>query len=426
MSKYSWEHGEPSAIAPHSLAKHRILRRYVEEYIRIVTLNRKMDTLPVTLIDGFAGGGEYRVTGTNNIHYGSPFILIEAVQAAEAMINAGRTKPITVAAKFIFVEKEPATFRYLRDALPRRIERRIIEHDVEMLEGAFEQHLDKIIHTIKTRPVRTQAARHPRAIFVLDQYGYSDVPIAMLVKIMTELQNAEIFLTFAYDWIGAYANRPETQLARISQALRVSDINDLPAMEDQIRNAGMAGIQKVLHDTFATRAGARFYTPFFIRSNESNRSYWFLHLANNARANDVVKAIHWSEQNHFEHFGGPGLGMMLGFDPSRPPEGVQQRFDFDKSAAERTVHALLTDIPRRLVETRAGPTSFEDLYAMFGNETPAPKDMIGTVINRLCSEQVLVKRGAEGQERSPTTKLDSSDLVSVPAQRSIFSLLFEK
>jgi hypothetical protein len=79
----------------------------------------------------------------------------------------------------------------------------------------------------------------------------------------------------------------------------------------------MLAIQTTLHEAFATQSGAAFYTPFFIKSGGSNRSYWFLHLANNARANDVVKDLHWKKSNHFKHYGRSGMRMlMLGFDPS--------------------------------------------------------------------------------------------------------------
>ncbi len=86
------------------------------------------------------------------------------------------------------------------------------------------------------------------------------------------------------------------------------------------------------HVPLAAPVGSRFYTLFFIVSRESNRPHWFLHMANDARANDVVKSLHWEVENHFQHFGGPGL-MMLGYDPHVDPEVTRQTaFLFDNEA----------------------------------------------------------------------------------------------
>jgi three-Cys-motif partner protein len=62
MGKYDWRDG-PATLGPHSLAKHTILREYVEQYVYILTRNGTLPNLSVMLVDGFAGGGEYVVEG---------------------------------------------------------------------------------------------------------------------------------------------------------------------------------------------------------------------------------------------------------------------------------------------------------------------------------------------------------------------------
>ena len=102
--EYDWSRG-PAELAPHSLAKHTILREYIERYIQILTRNGTLPNLRVSLIDGFAGGGEYVIRGQGGkIHEGSPLILINAVRTAVARIDAERKKPIAVDAEYIFVE----------------------------------------------------------------------------------------------------------------------------------------------------------------------------------------------------------------------------------------------------------------------------------------------------------------------------------
>ena len=77
---YEWDFAEPPPIGPHSLAKHRILREYVEEYVRVLTSNPRIDRLVLNLVDGFAGGGLYvDHAAPTIIHPGSPQILLDAV-----------------------------------------------------------------------------------------------------------------------------------------------------------------------------------------------------------------------------------------------------------------------------------------------------------------------------------------------------------
>lgn len=422
-AEYDWESGRPAALEPHSTAKHTILRKYVEEYIRILTADPRQPDFRIRLIDGFAGGGEYLVEGQREIHDGSPFVLINAVKAGEFRANESRKKAISVDASFVFVEKNRANFLYLEDALSRRLDAKT-RAKVTPIQGAFEDHLDSII-----RDVQTTKGRKPRCIFVLDQYGYSDVPIEMIAKIMRELPRSEVFLTLAFDWIGAYARGAKARAIRIEKSLHIAphlqgfadgsrgleEIADLP-QGDEI--ATMRYIQRLLHVGFATQGGAMCYTPFFITSRGSNRSYWFLHLANNARANDVVKELHWTVKNHFVHYGGSGL-MMLGYDPARPVDDTQQQaFGFDKSARDQTIETLLEQLPRRIREKFPRGVSFGDLYASVCNETPASMDILREPIDCLCREGELEKRGADGEERALDTKIKDGDRILLPAQRT--------
>lgn len=162
---------------------------------------------------------------------------------------------------------------------------------------------------------------------------------------------------------------------------------------------------------------SRFYTPFFIVSRESNRPYWFLHMANNSRANDVVKSLHWEVENHFEHFGGSGL-VMLGYDPDADPLVTRQTaFRFDDTARAQTAGSLLVELPRRIVScypTEGVP--FGKLFQDVCNETPATRDFLARAVSDLCVNGELEKRGIAGERRAPTTLPNNDDLIRVSRQ----------
>jgi hypothetical protein len=171
-----------------------------------------------------------------------------------------------------------------------------------------------------------------------------------------------------------------------------------------------------LQHGFTAEVGSRFYTPFFIMSRESNRPYWFLHMANNSRANDVVKALHWEVENHFLHFGGAGLGM-LGYDPDADPEVTgQTAFMFDDDARARTRDALLVALPARLASNHAEGVAFDDLFGEVCNETPATRELLAAAVRDLCVAGELEKKGATGERRASTTMPHGDDLVRAARQ----------
>ncbi|MDX2023276.1 MAG: three-Cys-motif partner protein TcmP [Deltaproteobacteria bacterium] len=415
--EYGWGSGSIPEIAPHSLAKHRILRQYVETYIRVLTANPRIDRLRLALVDGFAGGGEYVGQGSTIVHPGSPQILLDATSAAEAAANTTRTKPFTIDARFYFVEKDATTAKYLQSVLCRRPTWHSEAQKVSILVGEFESRIDSVLADIAA------GGRANRTIFVLDQYGYTAVPVPLIGRIFNALPNAEVFLTVAVGWITAYLPTARSAAEKLGIDASVLDRicqrqDDVFSPEDADRRPDLLAVQRILHHAFTNSPGSRFYTPFFILSRESNRPYWFLHMANSRRANDVVKALHWKLQNHFEHFGGPGL-TMLGYDPQEDP-GVtrQSRFVFDDPAMARTRLALVNEIPRRIRELNPSGVSLADLFGAVSNETPATLSMLGESVRELCLARELIKTGREGQKREPSTATKPDDVIRLSRQRS--------
>lgn len=417
---YDWEAGSPPPIAAHSLAKHRILREYVETYVRVLTANPRWEHLRLSVVDGFAGGGEY-VNPSGVLVPGSPLILMDAIRNAEKEVNAERRKPIAVDSRFFFVEKKKQNFDYLSATLTRRGD--VGRPGVQLLHGPFDQQLDSLLASITA--TRSQGAA--RAIFVLDQYGYTDVPLTMLRRIFNVLPKAEVFLTLAVGWIAAYlptardaASKlgiPPHEFERVA-AVCAEDID----LADPLARPTLAHVQRILYHAFSDGGAGRFVTPFFIVSRDSNRAYWFLHAANSQRASDVVKQLHWRMHNHFEHYGSAGLAM-LGYDPSRDA-GAQELFAFDDLALTRMRAALLDEIPRRLDARHASGVKFIDLVREVSNETPATKEQLEEVIRELVRVGELRRRtvGGNAARKSDARPQDGDILLPSRQERIIFGV----
>jgi len=427
--EYDWSQG-PAKLLHHSLAKLDILRDYVQSYIKIVTMGGTVP-LRLTLIDGFAGGGEYVMEGgRGEIKEGSPVVLVNAVRAAMVELNSMREKPAEVDVDFVFIEEKAANYEHLKEVLARRFDKEFLTSKVRLIHGDFKAHVDEVIARL-----RASQRRKPNPIFILDQYGYSDVPVELIQRIMQGFKHAEIFLTLAVDNIAAFKKEGEAAIHQLRTSLQIDTSNiekllreqmsleEVEALDRNERHQVMVYIQCILHEVFAKHSGALYYTPFFIKSTKSHRAYWLLHLANNARANDAVKEIHWRYSNYFQHHGRPGMRMLVpGFDLSKPPQ-TQETFDFSVSARDVTNNALIGELPARLRDEKyAKGISASDLYAEIGTETPASKTILKASLNELCSIGILEKKGGKNEQRRTSTELQDSDILKLSRQRLLFSI----
>jgi len=312
-SQYLWIPGDdPPELGEHSLAKHRILRQYLETYVAILTSNRVVEKLNLSLVDGFSVGGAYRCPLTGEKIAGSPVLMLEAMASAEAKANEGKKKPFALDADYYFIERQKPTIEYLKQEIGDCEAAHGKDCHINILRGRFAKHLDAVIKQIKTK------GRRHRAIFLLDQYGYTDVTLANMRKIFRELPSAEVILTFAVDWLADFVNESE----KFDSALRNLELSHKKNLLVQIRQNHASDwrptIQHLLHQHFYEKSGADCYTPFFINSTDSHRAYWLLHFSKHSTARNAMVDLHWSMQNHFQHFGKAGFEMLLGFDPNCP------------------------------------------------------------------------------------------------------------
>lgn len=129
-----WQAGKLPKLEAHSRAKLNVLRSYVTDYICILCADSfGRDSFRITLVDGFAGGGAY-----DEAEFGSPFVLLEAVAAAEAKINANRQKPLQIDCHYYFVDKNTDALDCLRAQLEASPFKQCIGQTIFLMPGSFE------------------------------------------------------------------------------------------------------------------------------------------------------------------------------------------------------------------------------------------------------------------------------------------------
>lgn len=425
---YLWDINKPPRLERHSLAKHRIIHDYLVSYIKVLCANPRIDDFKISLIDGFSGGGIYLNENDNPVD-GSPLIMLCAVKEAEAVINLNRReqglhRQLSIQSTYYFIDKDQKALFCLESLIKKEFNHEL-NHSVHLIQGKYEEHANDILNKIESRD------RAQRSIFLLDQYGYTDVPVGIIHEIFRRIRNPEVLFTFAIDCLTAYLSENTSSL--YEKSLKKAGLYD--ALQDKINidkkykyPDWLLSIQAALSEELQIKCNARYYTPFFILSDKSHRSYWFVHFSNHIRANEVMKELHWSIKNHFRHFGRPGLQMLM-YDPRQ--ESLNNTtdifgFKFDEHAKEQTQNALLDELPKLIYPCSTTGIRYGDLQEKIGNFTPACARIYNPVLNELLKAKEIKIVTADGREKRKATRLKSDDILRLPPQGKLFLLGSDK
>jgi three-Cys-motif partner protein len=419
---YEWSaDGVPAQIAQHSVAKHEVLKAYLLEYLQTLVSSPHQDAMRVTLVDGFAGGGIYSHEDTGERVLGSPFAFLNTVREAEALMSLQRTKPLQMLVDYIFVEKHPAGFASLKKTLHDEGFSDRFGVDIHLHQGGFEDHAASIIQFIKCK-----SPRKGRSLFLLDQYGYSDVPLPMIRKILSELPSSEVILTFAVDsFINFVSDTPQSQ--KILQSLGIPDVfqgrsvSDIKITEPEFR----LFIQSRLYKSLIEKTGAKYYTVFFIRTT-GHGDYWLVHLSQHPRARDVMTGVHWESNNHFLHYGGAGIDMfqdaVLGYQTRKDDDFIGQSslpFGFDDTASNSCIAALMEQLPG-LIHSHEDGLTFGELFATTCNTSPADSSRYKEALERLIELKEIDAFSADSKRRLKATTLTTTDRLTQNRQAKLF------
>lgn len=345
-------------------------------------------------------------------------MFLEAVKEAEALINVKRQKPLQMKIDYFFVEADPGACNFLEKCLQERGFGERIGTDIKVLNSRFENEADQVKAFI-----RTKNPRSGRSIFLLDQYGYKDVPTSLVRSILTDLPAAEVLLTFNVDsFINFASDSPVTasllQQIGIPDVLRGRSIEDIKKNEKDFR----LYIQSCLYRGLVEACGARFFTPFFIRT-EGHGDYWLVHLSQHPRARDVMTRVHWANNNNFIHYGGAGIDMfqVLGYsaelDDSLTGQG-NLGFCFDDLAAKASVDALMEQLPHIIYANQEG-ISFGEVFAATCNTSPADSAKYKEALALLVQEKDIDIISPDGSRRLKASTITDKDQL-IPSKQTSF------
>ena len=407
---YDWSSG--AKLQDHSHCKHKILRKYVFDYLTVRCKLPQQERFRLAIVDGFAGGGRYQC-GT----VGSPLIFIEELKSATQAVNLQRAsqgiKAIEVECLLVFNDANRVAIDQLKThATPHLVDisrtcPKLHLH-IEYMNEPFEIAYPKIERLLRL-------GRYRSVLFNLDQCGDSHVQRDTIRKIMYSYPAAEIFYTFMISSLLAFLQKdqPEKLKKRLDhlglEDSRIQALDGLMSKKDWLGTA-----ERIVFDSF--RLCAPYVSPFSINNPDGWR-YWLIHFANSYRARQVYNNILHDNASLQAHFGRSGLNM-LSYDPTHH-EGILYLFDDHGRASSKD--QLLGDIPRFVTES-GDAMPVIDFYEAIYNATPAHADDIHAAIFENPDLEVITPAGG-ARRRANTIAVD--DVINVRRQLSFFPMFLK-
>ncbi len=415
--KYIWSGEQLPKLEEHSKKKHDLIYEYIVRYITTLMLNPKIPQLNLSIVDGFAGGGKYTYRG--DTQYGSPIVILQALKKGYNCINKGMLRNRNINYQLFLVEKNRDYYNYLQETVTEYQGKDNLK-GIYFYQGDFNQRLPKIISEIK------KYNKSERALFILDQYAYKDVPIQNINHIFSSLKNPEVILTFNIGSLMTYFSDKR----EFRTILHNLGLNDFPwSLYEEYKEVDKKSfIQYYITKAILDASGAKYITPFFFSRQTSNNKgrhnyyYWLIHLSSAFRANDVMKSIHWSMRNDFSNALELGIiGYNTNYDNIASAQHLLDFGDahsFDHDSEEKSINILTNQISEMIFNRDA--VKFSSLMDNIANRSMADEKVIKKTLEQAMLQKDLIILDPKGKKRLKYTTIKSSDLIIPNKQLKLF------
>lgn len=407
---FEWTQNQMPELEDHSKAKLEVLRSYLGRYYDRLGSVHARDVFRLDVVDGFAGGGMFSYQG--KAVSGSPLIMLEELKAAEGRLSSGRRKELTFDVNHYFIDSNKQHICHLESVLREREYSFGDGCPVSVICDEFEHVLDRLISQISQRQPKAG-----RAIFVLDQCGYSQVHLNSIKKIFNRLSSAEVILTFAADSLINFIH-DSPQFVRSVKPIGLTD-EQLQCIKRR-KQYEKPLAQRLLRDHIREECDALYDTPFFICPKDSRRALWFIHLSQHPTARDVMMQCHWHRGNTFLHHGTGGFDFM-GWDSMLKNDSLGL-FRFGNHEEIQLKNDLLNTLPDVLNSlVLEEPISIEQLRRRLANQTAATYSILDDVLVKLHCRDEFSILNSQGKERNKALiHLDKHDTIRRSSQLRLF------
>lgn len=312
-------------VQEHTLAKHAILRRYLDAWLPILSRQTQIVNSPkqeILYIDGFAGPGEYE-----GGEPGSPVI------ALRAALN--HDKPFPRPVRFLFIEQRPDRYRHLLTVL-ERFEMDLKHSRQVILDPPREGDCDEVLSDLLERHERLGASFGPALAF-LDQFGYSAVSLELIAKIMRYPQ-CEVFSYLDFKDMNRWIS-DSSKASAFTRAYGGEEWREAVALPGSRRESVLLDLYK---KALRERAGVRFVQSFAMFDKQGVLLYWLVFCTNNLRGLEEMKRAMWSidEVGTFRFSDKDNPGQLRLLDESFSQEWLAEKLERDLADRRMTVEEI--------------------------------------------------------------------------------------
>ena len=406
----------PPEVEGHTNIKLNLLRSYLHAYFDRLSQTRR-DIFRLTLVDGFAGGGNF--THEGNIISGSPLVMLEEGKDADHRLNVDRKNKIKFEIKYRFVEKVQQHYHCLKKALTDS--GYVVDDDkISVQNRVFEDVAEDIIDKIKA-----DQPKAGRSIFLLDQAGYKHVTLDLIRKILDKLPQSEILLTYAMDYLLNFLRDDGRELLEACKPMELTTdrLIEIIKIKNNDIYGGKALAQRLILRHFMRQLEPRplYITPFIL-TPKSSRSLWFIHFSRHPTARNVMVGKHWEQAGYCGHYGPGSLGI-LGYDSF--VSGSPELFEFTDLELPNIKSELKNQLPETLYNwAYDNPITVDAFHRLIANDTAAKFETIDETVGMLHREEVVSIHNSSGKKRSRSLKiLKPTDIITIP-NTLIFDLLY--
>ncbi len=251
----------------HTLAKHAILRRYLQAWYPILSSSHGR----IVYIDGFAGPGEY-LGGEK----GSPVIAIETAIEHKLGFNSE--------VMFLFIEEKEQRAENLK---------RILDSMQIPDNFGYEVVCSKFDETLNSEFDKLDADKANLApcFAFIDPFGYSDTPFSVVKRIMS-FKSCEVLITFMSGFLNRFKNE-ESSIRHINELFGTTD------WQHEILKTGKESGEKAIVELYQKRLStvAKYVRSFEMKNKFNQPVYRLIFATNEYKGLLKMKESMWKVDN---------------------------------------------------------------------------------------------------------------------------------
>lgn len=261
---------------PHTRAKHRILKAYLERWLPILDKQAqlvKRGKQRLLYVDGFAGAGEYEDSVP-----GSPLIPIETA--------IGHSHQFSCPIEIRLIEKRADRVNHLKNLIEAK-KATLVGNANLVIPDPIEGDCEQEVRNLVTACVRSGQQLGP-AFFFLDQFGYSSFSMDLVHTILRN-EICEVFSYLNWNLLHPFMSDP-TKQAGITKAFGGDEWRQVIGLSGQEKENRF---RQIYLEALRHRGGATYTYPFAMRDSNHRVIYWLFFCTNNIRGLEEMKRAMW-------------------------------------------------------------------------------------------------------------------------------------